>query len=224
MSMKNNPIFRHVILLALIVVVPCMILSGCTRQVSWISVDPKSVELNKEGETVQLRAVALDKNNQPIPDTVLTWVSSNPNVAPVDDKGVVTAKGTGQSTITVSSANGEKALVQCKVAILKSIKVEPATLSLKPGEKAEMSAIVLNEKDEPSEVQNVAWATSDESIVFIDDLGTITAVAPGEVTITATTPTKDLSHVYGTAKVTVGSADAATGEAGAEAAPAAEAQ
>ena len=180
-----------------------LLFSGCSPQVSWISAEPKSVELNKMDETVQLRATALDKTNKPVADAVLAYVSSNPKVATVDDKGLVKAKGTGQSTITVTSANGERALVQVKVALLKGIKVEPAAATLKVGEKVELKSMVLNERDEPSEVQSTAWATSDASIAFIDDMGTVTAIAPGEVTITCTTPTKDLSHIYGKSIITV---------------------
>jgi uncharacterized protein YjdB len=185
------------------IIIPLLIFLGCSREVSWIQIEPKSVELNKKGETFQIKAVPLDKENKPIPDAKLIWESSNPEVASVDENGLLTAKSSGNTTITAIAENGEKAVIQCKVSILAAIKVEPKELKLKVGEKAQMEATVLNDKGELFEDQNVSWASSDQSIAFIDDIGRVTAVAPGEVTVTATTPSKGLTHVYGTAKITV---------------------
>jgi uncharacterized protein YjdB len=180
-----------------------LIFSGCTREVTWINLEPKSVELNKQGETFQIKAAALDKENQPLPDAILTWESSNPAVAVVDANGLITAKGSGNTVIAAISENGEKAVVQCKVAILAAIKIEPDVLTLKVGDRLELEAKALNEKNELFEDQNVGWASSDHSVAFVDDIGGVTAVAPGEATVTATTPSKGLSHIYGSAKVTV---------------------
>lgn len=184
-------------------ITPLLIFSGCTRQVSWVYMEPKSVELNKVGETFQIKAAALDKENKPVPNAVLTWQSSNPEVAEVSNTGLLTAKGTGNAIITAMAQNGEKAVMQCKVSILGAIKVKPEQLEIKVGEKYQLEATVLNEKGELFEDQMVGWASSDNSIVFIDDLGMVTAVAPGEVTVTATTPSKGLTHTYGKATVIV---------------------
>ena len=45
----------------------------------------------------------------------LTWTSSDPAIASVDDKGVVTAHKSGRVVITVTTANGKKAKVKIKV-------------------------------------------------------------------------------------------------------------
>ena len=160
------------------------------------------------GETIQIQFTPLDKENKPVPDAMLTWESSNPSVATIDNNGLVKAKGSGQAILTVTAPNGEQAVVQCKVSILSAIKVIPEELQVKVGERYELGAKVLNEKGELFEDQNVGWASSDHDIVFVDDLGGITAVAPGTTTITATTPSKDLGHVYGKATVTVIAAEA----------------
>ena len=46
----------------------------------------------------------------------LTWVSNNPQVAEVDQNGVVTAKAEGEATITATSVNGKKAIAIIKVS------------------------------------------------------------------------------------------------------------
>jgi len=177
---------------------------GCAPKVSWISAQPREIELNKLGETFQIKAVALDKENKPVPNAILQWVSSNPAVVEVSNTGLLTAKGSGNSVITITSPNTDaKSVIQCKVSILAAIKVEPEQLEMKVGEKYQLEAKVLNEKNELFEDQVVGWASSNDKVVFIDDLGNIIAVAPGEATITATTPSKGRSHVYGKATIIV---------------------
>ena len=198
---KKQKTMHIVVLFAFII--PLLLL-GCSPKVSWISAQPKDVELNKIGETFQIEAVPLDKENKPVPKAVLMFESSNPEVAEVSNTGLITAKGSGNSVITITSPNTDaKSVIQCKVSILAAIKVEPEQLEMKVGEKREMEARVLNEKNELFEDQVVGWASSDDKVAFIDDLGNLTAVSPGEATITATTPSKGLSHVYGKAKITV---------------------
>ena len=204
MTIKNSyaPLLSTV-LIATALIMPLMLFSGCAREVNWISVDPKSLELNKLEETIQIQATPLDKENKPVADAMLTWESADPAVATVDDNGLVTAIGSGQTILTVSAPNGEKSVVQCKVSILSAIKIIPENLTISVGEKRELEAKVLNEKGELFEDQNVGWASSDHDVIFIDDLGGITAVAPGKATITATTPSKDLGHFYGKTTVVV---------------------
>ena len=198
---KKQKTMRIVVFFALIIP---LLFMGCSPKVSWISAQPKEKELNKLGETFQIQAVALDKENSPVPNAVIQWVSSNPAVVEVSNTGLLTAKGSGNSVITLTSPNTDaKAVIQCKVSILEAIKVEPEQLELKVGEKHALEAKVLNEKNELFEDQVVGWASSDDKVVFIDDLGNITAVTPGQATITATTPGKGLANVYGKATVTV---------------------
>jgi uncharacterized protein YjdB len=198
---KEQKTMRVVVFFALII--PLLFL-GCSPKVSWISAQPREIELNKLGETFQIQAVALDKTNKPVANAVIQWVSSNPAVVEVSNTGLLTTKGSGNSVITLTSPNTDaKSVIQCKVSILAAIKIEPEKLELKVGEKHELEAKVLNEKGELFEDQMVGWFSSNDKVVFIDDLGNITAVTPGEAAITATTPSKGLSHTYGKATVTV---------------------
>ena len=194
---------KTMLVIFLAFIIPLLFL-GCSPKVSWISAQPKEKELNKLGETFQIQAVALDKENKPVPNAVLQWVSSNPTVVEVSNTGLLTAKGSGNSVITLTSPKTDaKAIIQCKVSILAAIKVEPEKLEMKVGDKHQLDAKVLNEKNEPFEDQVVGWASSNDKIAFMDDLGNLTAVSPGEATITATTPGKGLANVYGKATITV---------------------
>ena len=175
------------------VYIPCLLIFlfpllifGCAREVSWIRAEPKSVELKKIGETFQLKVAALDKENKPVPEARLAWKSSRPSVAMVDRNGLITAKGSGNSVISVLSENGEKAVVQCKVAVTAGIVIKPKQLELRVGEKFELDTDVVDEKGAPAENQTVNWASSNHSVAIVNDYGEVTALSPGEITITAT--------------------------------------
>ncbi len=66
------------------------------------------------GRPVQITAVCEPEGS--VQD--VTWISSNPNVAEVDETGLVTAKDYGTCTVTAVSANGVSA--ECSVIVNKS--------------------------------------------------------------------------------------------------------
>lgn len=84
-----------------------------------VDAEPESVWFQKKqgaikvGGTVDLGArVKLWPGKS---QTVLTWTSANDDIARVNDKGVVTGVKKGETTITVTARNGERARVKLKV-------------------------------------------------------------------------------------------------------------
>jgi uncharacterized protein YjdB len=181
---------------------PVLVLFGCTREVSWIHAEPKSVELREVGATFQIKFAPLDKENKPVPDAKLVFQSSNQKVAVVSEAGLITAKGSGNSIISIVSANGEKAVIQCKVAIRSSIKVEPTESVIKVGGKVQLNSKVLDEKGDLFEDQVVSWASSDNSVAAVNDRGEVTGVASGTAKIIGTQ-----INAYAEATITVEAAN-----------------
>lgn len=58
--------------------------------------------LLKPGQTYQLAARVIDKDNQEIRDAKVTWLSENKSVATVSDNGLVTAIDIGSTNITAT--------------------------------------------------------------------------------------------------------------------------
>ena len=118
----------------------------------------------------------------------VAWVSSNINVASVDENGKVTAKSEGTTVITAKREDGY--YVDCKVTVTKETVVEQDkislntnTLSMTVGE-----VVRLNETVSPSNnVSNVTWSSSDTNIATVNN-GEVTAINAGTVTITAKIP------------------------------------
>src|SRR5688572_26134599 len=71
------------------------ILSGCGGNdppiPSAVVVSPPSLSLTAIGQTGQLTATVEDENGAIMPETQVSWTSSNPSVASVSSAGVVTA-------------------------------------------------------------------------------------------------------------------------------------
>lgn len=80
-----------------------------------VDMNPTKIALKKGTKTVKVNATldigARVKLTPAKAITTLTWKSSRPQVATVDEKGVVTAHKKGNTTITVTTSNGKKAKI-----------------------------------------------------------------------------------------------------------------
>ena len=113
----------------------------------------------------------------------VTWSSSDPSIATVDENGTVTAIAEGEAIITAESADGVTA--ECKVTVEKKV----AAIELSENEKTvfvgDTFTITATVKPEDAFNRTVTWSSSDPSIATVDENGTVTAIAEGEAIITA---------------------------------------
>lgn len=121
-------------------------------------------------------------------DKTVTWASSNPDVATVDNNGLVTGVAEGKTTITATCG---QVSATCEVIVsIETIDVTGVSLdreSLKMLKTA--SPVQLNAIVSPSNAsnKNVTWTSSNPSVATVSDSGLITPVEVGETTITVTT-------------------------------------
>lgn len=169
-----------------------------------ITVNPINITLTttmlsiKVGETGKLIA-----QTTPSGYTV-TWSSSNPSIATVSNDGTVTAKATGNATITATIKRGsEPQSATCSVTVTTK---EPETttsnntnpfavplpdLNLKVGESvnareiAQKSVSYMVPGADISKIP-ITWTSSNTSVVTVTgNDGKMTAIAPGKSTITS---------------------------------------
>lgn len=134
-----------------------------------ITLNPVTLQL-KVGDVATIEATG----------TNIEWESSNPEVAEVY-YGVVTAKAIGKAEITATSGN---ASAMANVFVTgtdgASLRITPPLVSLRPGDTFDFS--YGNTYD-----LELTWSSSDENVATIDQNGHLTAVAPGNTTITLAT-------------------------------------
>ncbi len=105
-----------------------------------------------------------------------TWKSSNSSIASVNTYGKVLAKKAGSVTLTAKIKNAE---ASCKVKVNKTnITISKTSASIERGEKLKLSATASTKSE-------IKWKSSKSSVAAIDDSGNVTAMKPGETTITA---------------------------------------
>ncbi len=75
--------------------------AGPTRSASVVTVSPEAVEVPVEGR-VRLEATIRDSEGEVMAEAPVTWTSSDPNVASVDEMGEVTGLALGPSVVTAS--------------------------------------------------------------------------------------------------------------------------
>ena len=135
------------------------------------------------GETCQLQATVLPE--AAIQNVI--WLSSNPEVATVDETGLVTAVGSGAATITATTTDGTELSATCEVNVTippaTSVTFNKAVLFTTAGETYRLKAKVL-----PVEAcQTITWQSSNPEVATVDETGLVTAVGNGNATVTATT-------------------------------------
>ncbi len=141
---------------------------------------PDSIDVLLIGDLqiLGIEFIPSDATNQDV-----TWTSSAPSIATVDQDGLITPLTVGEVTISVSSdifplSDSFTLSVREKI---QGIAVTPNTLSIEVGEDITVVANVL-----PAGAfdTNVTWQSSDANIATVNSNGTIEAIAPGNAVIT----------------------------------------
>lgn len=165
-------------------------LTACGAKITGLSL-PAGAVLEK-GETLQMD-LRYDTETQTDADALaeaaekleLVWTSDDETVATVDENGLVTAVGAGETTIRVSAREGELS-GSCMVTVVVTARdiVVPDTLELVTN--GQNSANLNAATPEDATGVTYTYTSSDETVATVDETGLVTAVANGEADITVT--------------------------------------
>ena len=150
---------------------------------------PTSIALNKTG-TVNLtmgKTLTLKATVEPsTAETTLTWKSSDPKIAKVSKKGVVTALKKGEANITVTTDNGLYASVVVNV-----VPPKPTSVTITNGDKATLymgNKLTLKAKLEPKKSEStLTWKSSKPKVAEVSEKGVVTPKKAGTAVITVKT-------------------------------------
>lgn len=169
--------------------------------------------ISTKGGTVTLTTSIIPSNAT---NKTVTWISSDTNIATVDNNGVVTAKSNGNVTITATANDGSGAN-QAKTIRISGQSATGGTSGMTPTE-VKVTGITINGSNIistkgdtitltpnilPSTASNktVTWTSSNPSVATVSDQGVVTAISNGSAIITATAA--DGSKIAGTKVITV---------------------
>lgn len=174
--------------------------------VEGVSLDKESAELTVGG-TLTLVAAVKPANAT---DTKVSWSSSNPDVASVDNTGKISALSAGETVITVTTDDGGFSST-CKVTVSNAVvAVTGVTLDKESAELTVDQTLQLTATVAPENATNTAvtWMSDDSDVATVDQTGKVTAVGEGLATISVETEdggffaTCDVTVVAGSVAVT----------------------
>ena len=130
------------------------------------------------------------------------WKSDDETVASVSADGIVTAHKVGQTSIHAIANDGGGAKATCTITVdptmVSSITLSQENLAIRKNHTAQLSAIVA-----PTDATNASfvWSSTNEDVAKVSEDGVISAIAPGDAVIKATS--QDGSQVEASCQVKV---------------------
>jgi uncharacterized protein YjdB len=168
------------------------------------AVDPRIVQVIITPRTGQLRlgiprglgVTLLDSTQTGIPSgRVVTWSSAAPTIAQVSQAGIVTGSALGTARI-IATAEGVADTVQFAVTAIPvaTVTISPLQASLREGGTIQLRATVQDSAGTTVTDRPLEWVSSDLSKATVSSTGLVTARAPGNVFISATTEGRSGQH------------------------------
>jgi hypothetical protein len=162
-----------------------------SRSVTSIIASPPSITLIASGQTqaLTINGQFSDGSQQALTSGV-TFTSSNPAVASVDQTGLVTSGVNGTATITATAQGAPAVQVLVTVKSLVSIVVSPTSVTLNlPGQVRVLTVTGLFSDGSQQVLTNaLSFVSSNPAVARVDLSGTVTAISNGTATITVSLP------------------------------------
>ncbi len=158
--------------------------------VARIVVDPAEPTLTS-GDTLRLRAEALDAAGRPVPGAVIRFESQGVyHRASVTLDGLVVSGNTGRFPVVVTATApgaepvSETIVVRMVTGDAAYVEITPPVERLAVGQEWALTATIYSRLREIRR-EPVTWTSSAPEILEVDERGRLTALAPGRATITA---------------------------------------
>ncbi|MDH3272290.1 MAG: Ig-like domain-containing protein [Gemmatimonadota bacterium] len=148
-----------------------------------VVITPERAEIEVT-QTAQLQARALDGAGRTITGAAVRWIASTPELATVDQAGLVTALNPGVAKIT-AVIGGQPASVSVVIRALPPAELRLEVPSMEPyaGQVVPMAVRAFNRLGEPVADPVLMFETSDPSIADVDAAGLIFARRQGNASI-----------------------------------------
>ena len=138
------------------------------------------------GERVTLRATLRDAGGRRLGGHVVTWKSSAPRVAKVNDDGDVFVLERGHVVITATcdGVSGSATLYVSRVGVHR-LSVHPRVGDLSVAEELQLHVDLLDRTGAPLGGRVVDWTSTDPAVASVDQSGRVVALVEGWTTIIA---------------------------------------
>jgi hypothetical protein len=155
-----------------------------TQKPSRVDASPDTSTLTAVGSTTELKAQVFDANGTAIPGASVSWYSTNPAAAEVNNTGRVTARGAGEARIVASAvgATADTVLVRVQPRPAK-LTVSPESSRIRVGEAVQLTVTATDGNGAVIENPDVRWTSLNAEIASVNSRGRVTGVAAGKALI-----------------------------------------
>jgi hypothetical protein len=155
--------------------------------VTTVEIDPATLQLRVDSSRA-LRATVRSQKGDVLTGRLVSWTSSDPTVVRVDSDGNTTALKVGSATVTAAldGKQGQTLVEVLPPPAVASVRVMGDVANLEPGESRLLYPRIRSANGADLDGRQVAWSTSDSTVVRVLQNGEITGVRGGTATITAT--------------------------------------
>jgi uncharacterized protein YjdB len=147
-----------------------------------LRIEPPTVYL-LPSENTRVSPRALKEDGTPAAPVAVTWRSLRPDIASVDQNGVVIALAQGQGTVQVTSSGGLTATAPIVVQPSEIAVLEPVPVILSTGDVDTLHVIVPAQGGRLVSPLALQWSTADPNVARVSLTGVVTAVAAGRSTL-----------------------------------------
>jgi alpha-tubulin suppressor-like RCC1 family protein len=154
------------------------------------------------GERFEMAANSTDTSGASANDNYdVAWASGDTSILTIDDQGVITGVGEGQTTVTGSAGGMSDAAnftVEAPSVDIGGVDVTPAQANLFLGDTVQLDATITDTGGATLDSVSVGWVSSDPSVAKVDQNGVVRGVGDGSATIIAS-----IAGVSDTSTITV---------------------
>jgi uncharacterized protein YjdB len=147
-----------------------------------LRIEPPTVYL-LPSENTRVSPRALRDDGSPAAPVTVTWKSLRPDIASVDQNGVIVALAPGQGTVQGTGSTGLTATAPVVVQPSDITIQEPVPLVMSPGEVDTLHVVVPAQGGRLVSPLALQWSAADPSVARVSLTGVVIAVAPGRTTL-----------------------------------------
>jgi len=137
-------------------------------------------------QTAQLAVVLRDSAGLFLDGRTVTWTSSDPTRATVSSTGLVSALVAGTVTITATSGGVSDQATITIAPVVTNVRVTPELSTVWIGRTLPLTVALRDSNGVEPTGRTVTWTSSNPAVATVSELGIVTALSTGEVSITAT--------------------------------------
>lgn len=165
-----------------------VVFTASTGALARIAINIDSATMGAIGDTVTPTATGYDANGSPMPVSNVTWSSSDTTVAAVDKNGTIRGRGNGVANVQ-ATAEGMADTLSVRVRQVPiAVSVVPTADTLNTvGDTSYLHATAVDSLGNVVPDAVFDWTTTDSSVVEVNSMGRLTAIAAGTALAIAST-------------------------------------